>query len=242
MKIRELHQVDCIEIAINGSGDYFFPLPSFKDKKIDSIFMWDGAEDMSNTNLFVSIYSSDRKPLYVNCPAVKFGFDNINNRIDKVLDFDLLKVTYTGSNTFTLYVYFSTEEKIIDLQSYQVPLLNAKNLRLDLERIIYEEQMQGDKWVSLLSADNADYMRGKKVRFISCKVSQKYLISLQFTNGKSLNKIPFCFLQQTPVLPYTNVMPFVVDGVIDLDLTYMEILQPFNPQRLYIDLTMYYQQ
>lgn len=240
MKIRELHQVDCIELAINGAGEYFFPIPQFKDKKIDSIFIWDGETDMQNNNLFISIYSSEKKPLYVNCPAIEFNFDNVNNRICEVLDFDLLKIMYTGTRQFTLYVYFSQDEKMIDIESIYNRPIDVKNLHIDLENIINEEMAQGDKWVSLLSADNADYLRTRTVRMISCSIKYQFLFNIQLKNGNSLNKIPFFFFRQSPVTPYENVLPFVLSDAIDIDLSSIKLLAYQQYTSPYIDLTFHY--
>lgn len=240
MKIRELHQVDCIELAINGAGEYFFPIPQFKDKKIDSIFIWDGETNMQNNNLFISIYSSEKKPLYVNCPAIEFNFDNVNNRICEVLDFDLLKIMYTGTRQFTLYVYFSQDEKMIDIESIYNRPIDVKNLHIDLENIISKEMAQGDKWVSLLSADNADYLRTRTVRMISCSIKYQFLFNIQLKNGNSLNKIPFFFFRQSPVTPYENVLPFVLADAIDIDLSSIKLLAYQQYTSPYIDLTFHY--
>ena len=82
MKYRELHNIELIELNINGAGEYFFPRPQFANKKINSIFLWDANQNMKNKNIYISIYSIEKKPLYVNVPAIEFAFDNNNNFIN----------------------------------------------------------------------------------------------------------------------------------------------------------------
>lgn len=238
MLARELHNIDCIEIPISGAGDYFIPRPVFHDKKIDSLFLYDGRTiNMSNNDLYVSIYSIEKKPLYINAPAVSFNFYNINNYISAVIDFDLFKITYTGSASFTLYCYFSTDEKMVDLESIYNKRLSVKNLKKDILSWIEDEYFQGDKFFDFFSDNDANFFRGKKVRMISSG-SAHFFISLVTKSGKSFKNIPFQFLIQSPASPYVNLMPFLMNDEIDLDKSTINIYN-FTSSRF--DLALYYE-
>lgn len=238
MLARELHNIDCIEIPINGAGDYFIPRPVFHDKKIDSLFLYDGrTTNMSNNDLYVSIYSIEKKPLFVNAPAVSFNFYNINNYISAVIDFDLFKITYTGSDSFTLYCYFSTDEKMVDLESIYEKRLSVKNLKKDLLSWAEEEYMNFDKFFDYFSDNEANFFRGKKVRMISSNTTS-FFISLVTKSGKSFKNIPFQFLIQSPATPFVNLMPFLMNDEIDLDKSTIQ----FNEINNYIfDLAFYFE-
>lgn len=239
MKYRELHNIELIELNINGAGEYFFPRPQFAEKKINSIFLWDANQYMKNENIYISIYSIEKKPLYVNIPAIEFAFDNNNNFINEVIDFDLLKITYTGNRTdLKLLCWFSTDEKIIDSEEFAKIPLKCKNLHIDLVRIVEQEYLDGDRFIDLFSADDADFLRDKKIRMITFNNNSPFLINLVMTSGNSFNLLPFYFFSQTPVIPYANLLPFIMNDYIDLDRSSM-IMNGFTSQ--YLDLTVFYE-
>lgn len=239
MLARELHNIDCIEISINGAGDYFIPRPVFHDKKIDSLFLYDARTiDMRNNDLYVSIYSIEKKPLYVNAPAVSFNFYNTNNYISSVIDFDLFKITYTGSASFSLLCYFSTDEKMVDLESIYEKRLSVKNLKKDMLSWIEDEYFQGDKFIDFFSDNEANFFRGKKVRMISSN-SGVFFISLVTKSGKSFKNIPFQFLIQSPASPFINLMPFLINDEIDLDKS--ELIFNGMIDGNILDLAVYYE-
>lgn len=239
MKYRELHNIELIELNINGAGEYFFPRPQFANKKINSIFLWNTNQDMKNENIYISIYSIEKKPLYVNIPAIEFAFDNNNNYINEVIDFDLLKITYTGnSSDLTLLCWFSTDEKIIDSEEFAKIPLKCKNLHIDLIREVEREHLDGDRFIDLFSADDADFLRNKKIRMITCDQKNPFLINLIMTSGNSFNLLPFYFFSQTPVGTYSNILPFIMNDYIDLDRSSL-IMNGFTSQ--YFDLTIFYE-
>ena len=207
MNYRELHNVECIELQIKGAGDYYFPRPSFADKKIDSVFVWDGNGDMKNSNIYISIYSQDKKPLYINIPAVEFAFDNINNFINEIIDFDLLKITYTGEEELTLYTWFSMNEKKISEDDFFKLPLNCKNIRVNLLEIGEREMFEGDDYFKIFSDNDAEFFKNKIIRMIKCSIPG-IAFNFLLDNNKSLKTIPSCWLRQTPVIPYANLMPF----------------------------------
>lgn len=237
MKYRELHNIELIELNINGAGEYFFPRPQFVNKKINSIFLWDGNQNMKNENIYISIYSIEKKPLYVNVPAIEFAFDNNNNFINEVIDFDLLKITYTGDNTnLQLMCWFSTDEKLIDSEDFAIPL-KCKNIHIDLLAAVEREYFEQDRFIDLFSADDADFLRNRKIRMITC-LNNPFLINLVMTSGNSFNLIPFYFFSQTPVHPYANILPFIMNDYIDLEKSSI-IMNGFTHP--YLDLTFFYE-
>lgn len=242
MNYRELHNVECIELKINGAGDYFFPRPSFADKKIDSIFLWDTKEDLDNSNFYISVYSQDKKPLYVNIPAVEFAFDNVNNFINEILDFDLLKITYTGDEELTLYTWFSMDEKKISEDDFFKLPLNCKNIRVDFSEVGVSEYLEGDPYFKIFSDNDIEFFKNKTIRMIKCSIPT---IAFDFLleNGKSLKTIPSCWLQQTPVYPYANLMPFITKERIDLSRSFLntDFFALLDSEPSYIDITFYFE-
>lgn len=242
MNYRELHNVECIELQIKGAGDYFFPRPSFADKKIDSIFLWDTKEDMDNSNFYISVYSQDKKPLYVNIPAVEFAFDNVNNFVNEILDFDLLKITYTGDENLTLYTWFSMDEKNISEDDFFKLPLNCKNIRVNLIEFGQRESFEGDPYFKIFSDNDIEFFKDKTIRMIKCSIPT---IAFDFLleNGKSLKTIPSCWLRQTPVYSYANLMPFITKERIDLSRSFLSadffLLLGYEPS--YIDITFYFE-
>ena len=241
MNFRELHKVDCITLNIRGAGDYFFPRPNYVDKKIDSLMVWDGNPDMKNSDLFVTIYSIEQKPLYINVPAKEFSFDNINNRIGEVIDFDLLKITYTGSGNLTLLCHFSMDEKIVSAPEFQRKALDAKNIKLDItERVVELMPTPVSKeFFNLFTGNNADFFQEKNIRMISFDKAQIILLNLVTRNGY-LKKIPFWWMSQTPVYPYWNQMPFLMNDEIYLDRSSIEFIKPIGNNTI-LNLTFYYE-
>ena len=243
MNYRELHNVECIELKINGAGEYFFPRPSFTDKIINSIFLWETKDDLRNKNIYISIYSQDKKPLYVNVPAVEFAFDNVNNFIDEIIDFDLLKITYTGDEELTLYSWFSMDEKKISEDDFFKLPLNCRNIRVNFEEFATTEYFENDPYFKIFSDNDAEFFKDKTIRMIKCSTP---LLAFDFllNNGKSLKTIPTCWMQQTPVIPYANLMPLLVKEKIDLNRSYLNkdlILSSDYNLPTYIDITFYFE-
>ena len=154
-----------------------------------------------------------------------------------MIDFDLFKITYTGSASFTLYCYFSTDEKMVDLESIYNKRLSVKNLKKDILSWIEDEYFQGDKFLDFFSDNEANFFRGKKVRMISSG-SAYFFISLVTKSGKSFKNIPFQFLIQSPATPFINFMPFLMNDEIDLDKSTINIYN-FTSSRF--DLALYYE-
>ncbi len=242
MNFRELHNVECIEIQINGAGEYFLPRPQFCQNKIDSMFIWDGNPNMYNQNIYLSVYSIEKKPLYINVPGVEFVFDNFNNAINEVIDFDLLKVVYTGSENFTLRLYFSMEERIVSLSEYLNYNFNCKNLHINIADRVLNEIVEGNKFFDLFSSNEAAFLRGKKIRAISCNIGQNFSINFCLKSGKSMNNIAYPFFHQspTPLVRYANLFPFLMNDEIDLDRSNI-ILHSYNQNQKYIDLVFFYE-
>lgn len=223
MNYRELHNVDFIGIEINGAGEYTLPRPVFADKTINSLFIWDYNEDMYNGNLFVTIYTVEKKPLFINIPAIEFSFDNINNFINETIDFDLFKITYTGNKTFTLGCWFSSDEKYITSDEVSSSNWKSKNIHLNLETIAYEEISQKySDWKFDFFSNIADFFRGKKIRRISIDGIPLVSFNFVFKSGKTITNIPFVFLRQTIVGAYGNTMPFIINDEIDLERSWID--------------------
>ena len=225
MITRELHDIDCIEIPINGAGDYFFPQTSFSDKKIDSIFIWDqkfiqgGNDNMLNENLFLSVYSIEAKPLYINVPCSEFRFDNLNYHIAEVIDFNLLKITYTGNETFNLLCYFSKDEKIINYEAKA-----DKN-----KTIIRGEFRQITEDVSF-TANEIDFFKNKKIQRIYYQ-DMPFFFDIVFVNGKSLKNIPSIWFD----LNKDNIIPFCLNDEIDFERSKINL-----DVAMYFNLTFFY--
>lgn len=241
MNFRELHNVECIEVPINGAGDYYIPRPQFADKKIDSIFIWDGNSNMYNQNLYLSVYSIEKKPLYINIPGVELVFDNLNNRINETIDFDLFKITYTGELQFILNIYFSIGEKIISQEEYFSATWNCKNLHINILDRIPDKEI-GEYKLYYFTANEADFLRGRKVRVISNELGQLFALNLSLKSGQSMKNIlnPFFHQSPTPIAPYANLFPFLMNDEIDLDNSYIA-LKTINQYYKYIDLTFFYE-
>ena len=206
MLARELHNIDCIEIPINGAGDYFIPRPVFHDKKIDSIFIWDQKINVKNENLFLSVYSIDAKPLYVNVPCSEFRIDNFNNPIFEVIDFDLFKITYSGNETFNLLCYFSRNEKIVEY------VVNADKNKTIL-RGSYSELIRDFSF----TANDIDFFKNKKIKRILFS-GTLFFFDIVFVNGNSLKNIPsFWFDYSVSDINLNNITPFCLNDEIDFE-------------------------
>lgn len=240
MNYRELHNIECIELEIRGADEYFFPRPQFADKKIDGVFFENMARGESRNNLYISIYSIEKKPLYVNIPLVEFNFDNINNNIGEIIDWELSKITYTGSLAFTLYSYFSMEEKTIEKEQFQSLKLKCKNIQIAVNTI-NDDSFRLDNVSNAFTADDAAFFQDKKIRMISCSEKHTYLLNLFLKSGRTFNNISNYFLTQLQVgSTRKNLLPFIMNDYIDLDRSSIEILR-INPTSDYIDLMFFYE-
>lgn len=239
MNYRELHNIECIELPIRGAGEYFFPRPQFANKKIDGVFFENMARGESRGNLYISIYSIEKKPLYVNIPLVEFNFDNINNNVGEIIDWELSKITYTGSSAFTLYSYFSMEEKPIKKECFQSLQLKCKCIRIDVNAINNDDTFSNSS--NAFTADDAAFFQNKKIRMISCSEKHTYLLNLFLKSGNTFNKIPNYILTQIQVgSTRKNLLPFIMNDYIDLDRSSIEVLR-INPTSDYIDLMFFYE-
>lgn len=237
MKIRQFRNIECVKLHIDGAGIYHLPQTAFKNEKIDSLFFFalengnyhadfmDGMRENLN-NLFVDIFSIEKKPLYVNIPLLSFRIDNLLNRVEEKLDFDLTKITYTGSGKLTLYVYFSIDEQIVELEAATNEYLNSKSLNYDYNTImngiganLYNYRMFDD--------DTASYFMertSKKINTDSTSICAFF--DFVFTSGKSLVKIPTLFFYQSIIEP-SNICPFMIDGTLDLFRSNVCMTEPF---------------
>lgn len=239
MNYRELHNIECIELPIRGAGEYFFPRPQFANKKIDGVFFENMARGETRGNLYISIYSIEKKPLYVNIPLVEFNFDNINNNVGEIIDWELSKITYTGSSAFTLYSYFSMEEKPIKKECFQSLKLKCKCIRIDVNAINNDDTFSNSS--NSFTADDAAFFQNKKIRMISCSEKHTYLLNLFLKSGNTFNKIPNYILTQIQVgSTRKNLLPFIMNDYIDLDRSSIEVLR-INPTSDYIDLMFFYE-
>lgn len=233
MKVRQYSNIECVKIQIDGAGVYHLPQTAFKDKKIDSLLFFaltDGSyQDFSRgmgdnlNNLFIDIFSIEKKPLYVNVPLLSFRIDNLLNRVEEKLDFDLTKITYTGSDALTLYIYFSLGEKIIELKdSYY----NVKSLNCDYYSIANGVGANGYNY-NLFDNDIASFFIERTSKKINVKNNSIFcFLDFVFADGRSLVKIPSLFFYQSIIEP-SNIAPFMIDGVLDLFRSNLDMTEPF---------------
>ena len=237
MKIRQFQNIECVKLQIDGAGVYHIPQTAFKNEKIDSLFFFalkdgnshaDFMRGMSNNlnNLFVDIFSIEKKPLYVNIPLLSFRIDNLLNRVEEKLDFDLTKITYTGSEQLTLYIYFSIGEKIIELEDVATKYLNSKSLNYDYNTIMNGIGANGYNY-RIFDDDTASYFMertSKKINTNSTSICAFF--DFVFTSGKSLVKIPTLFFYQSIIEP-SNICPFMIDDTLDLFRSNICMTEPF---------------
>lgn len=237
MKIRQFSNIECIKINIDGAGVYHLPQTSFKNEKIDSLLFFALKDNVLNfdfkkgmlenlNNLFVDIFSVEKKPLYVNVPLLSFRIDNLLNRVEEKLDFDLTKITYTGSEKLTLYIYFSIDERIVELEDAINQCISTKSLNYDFRTILDGAYVNGYNY-RMFDDDTASYFmerKSKKINIEDATICNFYNIT--FTSGKSLVKIPTLFFHQS-VLEPSNLVPFIIDDTIDLFRSNIDISEPF---------------
>lgn len=236
MKIRQFRNIECIKIHINGAGVYHLPQTAFKNKKIDSLlfFALKDSEDVefengmgkNLNNLFVDIFSVEKKPLYVNIPLLSFRIDNLLNRVEEKLDFDLTKITYTGSEKLTLYIYFSIDERIVELEDATNEYLCSKSLNYDYNTILNSIAANGYSY-RMFDDDTASFFMdrtSKKINIEDSTIGAFFNFTLK--SGNSLVKIPSLFFYQAIVEP-SNLIPFMIDDTLDLFLSNVDISEPF---------------
>ena len=239
MNYRELRNVECIELQIKGAGDYFFSRPQFADKKIDGVFFDNVSRTGLLLDLYISIYSIEKKPLYINIPLTEFCFDNISNNVGEVIDWNLTKIIYTGSTAFTLYSYFSMEEKTIEKEYFQSLKLKCKNIRINVNTI-NDNRFRLDNIANSFTADDAAFFQNKKVRMISCSGNHNFLLNLFLKSGYTLNNISNYFLTQSDNRWNRNILPFIMNDYIDLDRSSIVLLRKSTLSD-YIDLIFFYE-
>lgn len=237
MKIRQFSNIECIKINIDGAGVYHLPQTSFKNKKIDSLLFFalketndyqDFKRGMGENlnNLYIDVFSIDQKSLSVNTPLLSFRIDNLLNRIEEVIDFDLTKITYTGNEELTLYVYFSIGEKIIELEEAATEYLCSKSLNYDFNTIAngvaansYNYRMFDDDTAAYFAERTA-----KKINVSNDKILAFF--NFVFTSGNSLVKIPSLFFYQS-ILEPSNITPFMINDTLDMFRSNIDITEPF---------------
>lgn len=235
MKIREFHNIECLEININGAGVYHFPKPDFAGKKIDSIFLFPFTysasyyDEILMNNTYIDLFSADRRPLYTNVPAVSFRFDNLNNRIDSILDFDLSQITYTGTSDFSLAIYFSTDEKLIDFEEFIKLPLNHKTLTKK-NAMESELNMVWENDSKIFDDNDINYFRGKTVKQICIPggfIVSAHALNIILKNGNSFKNLPCQIFFQNPVGEDYNInkLPFLMCDEIDFDRSYMGLIE-----------------
>lgn len=237
MKIRQFRNIECIKLQIDGAGIYHLPQTAFKNEKIDSLFFFALKDNMPNfdfqegmlenlNNLYVDIFSVEKKPLYVNIPPLSFRIDNLLNRVEEKLDFDLTKITYTGSEKLTLYIYFSIDERIVELEDATNEYLCSKSLNYDYNTIRDGVAANGYSY-RIFDDDTASFFMArmsKKINIEDSTIGAFFNFTLK--SGKSLVKIPSLFFYQAIVEP-SNIVPFLIDDTLDLFLSNIDISEPF---------------
>jgi hypothetical protein len=237
MKIRQFRNIECVKLHIDGAGIYHLPQTAFKNEKIDSLLFFALKDNNTDykfqqgmlenlNNLFVDIFSVEKKPLYVNIPLLSFRIDNLMNRVEEKLDFDLTKITYTGSEKLILYIYFSIDERIIEFEDAINQCISTKSLNYDYNTILDGVAANGYNY-HIFDDDTASYFmerKSKKINIENATICNFYNIT--FTSGKSLVKIPTLFFHQSVFEP-SNLVPFIIDDTIDLFRSNIDISEPF---------------